>query len=515
MELISKKKNYYFFKTMINEFEKYDVISFDVFDTLLLRKVLFPNDIYKILGNQVQKLWKISDFRYLRINIENELKINNVNEDICIDDIYNEIGLRYPEIPITEIKRLELEIELENIIQNPYMKKIFDLAKDKDKEIWLIADSCLPLSFIEDVMKKCEYQGFKKIYVSGTEKKSKITGNIYLNILNQTGINPKKWLHIGDDYQNDINIPRSIGISTAYVRCPRDWFFMQREKERKEEKTNNCVAIKELDDSIEFAFETAKAINNNYTKMMKKTNEVIIKAENISMIFNMSNEKIDNFKEYVIRIIKRQLIFRKFLALNNVSFNIKRGERVGLIGLNGSGKSTMLKIVSGVMKPTKGKISVNGTIAPLIELGAGFDFELSARENIFLNGAIMGYNREEMKKYYNKIIEFAELKEFEDAAIKNFSSGMIARLGFAIATCHTPDILIIDEILSVGDYEFQKKCHKRMKELTKEGTTVLFVSHSAEDIISMCDKAIWLDHGNFIQEGEAQYIVEKYLHRQE
>lgn len=173
----------------------------------------------------------------------------------------------------------------------------------------------------------------------------------------------------------------------------------------------------------------------------------------------------------------------------------------------------MLKVISGVLKPTEGSVKVYGNIAPLIELGAGFDVELSAKENVYLNGAILGYSREEMSSMYDSIIEFAELKEFENVAIKNFSSGMIARLGFAIATCQKPDILIIDEILAVGDFEFQKKCHKRMQALTDSGTTVLFVSHSAGDIIDMCDRAIWLDHGHVVQQGEAQYIVEKYLNK--
>lgn len=246
---------------------------------------------------------------------------------------------------------------------------------------------------------------------------------------------------------------------------------------------------------------------------MKEPTDVIIRAEHIFMMFNMANEKVDNLKEYMIRLFKGNLMFQKFWALRDVSFTIHRGEKVGLIGLNGSGKSTMLKIVSGVIKPTKGKINVTGTIAPMIELGAGFDMELSARENVFLNGAILGYGRKEMEKHYDEIISFAELTEFQDMAIKNFSSGMVARLGFAIATCHVPDILAIDEVLAVGDFEFQKKCQRKMAELTEKGTTVLFVSHSEKDITSLCDRVIWLSHGHLVADGPTNIILKRYMNQ--
>lgn len=239
-------------------------------------------------------------------------------------------------------------------------------------------------------------------------------------------------------------------------------------------------------------------------------NETIIKLENVSMMFNLSSEKVDNLKEYVIRMIKGTLMFEEFWALKDISFEIKRGDKVGIVGLNGSGKSTLLKLIAGVLKPTKGKITVKGVIAPLIELGAGFDMELSAKENIFLNGAILGYSKSEMEGKYNYIIEFSELRKFEHVPIKNFSSGMIARLGFAIATCNIPDILIVDEILSVGDFEFQKKCSDRINEMTECGTTVLLVSHSEEDIIKICDKAIWLNKGILIECGQVEEIIKKY-----
>ncbi len=244
-------------------------------------------------------------------------------------------------------------------------------------------------------------------------------------------------------------------------------------------------------------------------------NNCVINVDNVSMRFNLSVEKVDSIKEYIIKLLQGKLMYEEFWALNNINFQINKGERVGIVGLNGSGKSTLLKIISGVMKPTKGKITITGTIAPLIELGAGFDADLSARENIYLNGAILGFSDKEIDIKYDSIIEFAELQSFENVAIKNFSSGMIARLGFAIATCKTPDILIVDEILSVGDYEFQQKCRNRMKEMTDYGTTILFVSHSAEQVIDICDKAIWLKKGKIIEIGNASDVMNHYLNNDE
>ena len=238
--------------------------------------------------------------------------------------------------------------------------------------------------------------------------------------------------------------------------------------------------------------------------------DIVIEAEHLSMMCNMSREKVDSLKEYVIRLVKRQLLFKEFWAVKDLSFTIRRGERVGLIGHNGSGKSTTLKMVCGVLKPTKGHVSVRGKVAPLLELGAGFDYNLTARENVFLNGAILGFSRSKMRDRYESIMEFAELKEFEDVALKNFSTGMVARLGFAIATCYDPDILIIDEILSVGDRDFQAKCHERIDELIGRGTTILFVSHSDDKIINICERVIWLDHGNMVADGEARGIIERY-----
>ena len=511
MKLEPQKKNYYFFQTMINEIEKYDIVSFGIFDNIILRKVLFPGDIFKIIEKEVG----ISDFRYIRTNIEEEMRLHSKMNDVTIDDIYDEIKCRYPSWPIEDLKNREIGLELEMSLQNKFMKGLFEYAKKKKKTIFLVTDSCLSQEVIEKILKQCGYIEYNKLYISGIIGKSKRNGDLYKHIIDENCLEAKKWLHIGHDYEKDVVIPRGFKITCAFARCPREWFLINRQKEYEDmkHKSDVTVPIEPLDDTIEFSLSTANEINNNYTRMVEPQEEDIINIDKISMIFNMSSEKVDNIKEYIIRLLKRQLNFEEFLALKDVSFKVKKGEKIGLVGVNGSGKSTMLKIISGVMKPTCGNISVKGTIAPLIELGAGFDNELTARENIFLNGAILGYSHNEMKKCYKQIIEFSELSDFQDVAIKNYSSGMIARLGFAIATSHAPDILIIDEILSVGDFAFQKKCNEKMKELTQEGTTVILVSHSATDIIEMCDKAIWLENGNLIQEGEAQYIVEKYLNK--
>ena len=226
--------------------------------------------------------------------------------------------------------------------------------------------------------------------------------------------------------------------------------------------------------------------------------ENAIEVKDVSMCFNLSREKVDSIKEYVIKVLKRQLFYEEFWALNDVSFEIRKGDSVGLIGMNGSGKSTMLKIIAGVLKPTKGTVETTGTIAPMIELGAGFDHDLTARENIFLNGALIGYSQEMLEE------------RFVDVPIKNFSSGMLARLGFSIATIVDADILIIDEILSVGDYQFQNKCKKRIREMMDRNTTVLFVSHSIEQVKEICNKAIWIDRGHVRMIGEAEEVCDAY-----
>lgn len=238
--------------------------------------------------------------------------------------------------------------------------------------------------------------------------------------------------------------------------------------------------------------------------------ETIISVEHVSMRFNLSSEKFDSFKEYVIKSLKKQVSYDEFWALKDVSFDVKRGDSLGLIGLNGSGKSTMLKTIAGVLKPTKGKVTVGGNIAPLIELGAGFDMDLTARENVFLNGALLGYNRAQMEAQYEDIVEFSELRDFMDVPVKNFSSGMVSRLAFAIATIGIPDILIVDEVLSVGDFRFQEKCEARIQNMKDQGTTILFVSHSIEQVKKICNKVVWLDHGVLKMFGDAGEICGVY-----
>lgn len=238
--------------------------------------------------------------------------------------------------------------------------------------------------------------------------------------------------------------------------------------------------------------------------------DIIIDVEHVSIKFNLSSEKFDSFKEYVIKSIKKQVSYDEFWALKDVSFQVQKGDSVGLIGLNGSGKSTMLKTIAGVLKPTKGSVTVRGTIAPLIELGAGFDMDLTARENVFLNGALLGYNRAQMEAQYEDIVKFSELSDFMDVPVKNFSSGMVSRLAFAIATIGIPDILIVDEVLSVGDFRFQQKCEERIQNMRDKGTTILFVSHSLEQVEKICNKIVWLSKGNMKMFGDAQKICEQY-----
>ena len=238
---------------------------------------------------------------------------------------------------------------------------------------------------------------------------------------------------------------------------------------------------------------------------------VMIDVDHVTIRFNLAKEKVDNLKEYLVKAMKRELLFQEFLAVKDVSFQVRKGEAWALIGTNGSGKSTTLKAISGIIKPYKGSIKVNGTVAPLIELGAGFDGECTARENIFLNGCLLGHSEKYMREHFDEIVDFAELHQFLDSPIKNYSSGMRARLGFAIATMVKPDILIVDEVLGVGDYKFQQKCTKRMRELLDGGTTLLFVSHNTQTVRNLCDHAIWLDHGVARMQGEAQEVCDAYM----
>lgn len=236
----------------------------------------------------------------------------------------------------------------------------------------------------------------------------------------------------------------------------------------------------------------------------------MIKAENISMRYLMNTDRIQSMKEYVVKFLKREIKYKEFWALKDVSFDVRKGEVMGIIGHNGAGKSTLLKVISGILKPTEGTLQVNGTIVPMLELGSGFDFELSGRENIFLNGAILGYSEKFLQDKYDEIVAFSELGEFIEAPLRSYSSGMVMRLAFSIATVVNPDILIVDEILAVGDAAFQEKSKKRMLELMGGGTTVLFVSHSLEQIREMCDRVLWLDHGRMRLCGDAQSVCDAY-----
>lgn len=245
----------------------------------------------------------------------------------------------------------------------------------------------------------------------------------------------------------------------------------------------------------------------------------MIELENISMRFNLGIEKDFSIKQAFINFFsfkkrKKDKKNETFWALNDVSLKVKKGEVVGLIGSNGAGKSTLLKVVSGVMKPTKGKVTVNGDISPMIELGAGFDMNLTARENIYLNGAILGYSKKFLIEKFDEIVEFSELRDFLDVPVKNFSSGMIAKLAFSIATIVNPQILIVDEILSVGDIKFQEKSKNKMMEMITGGTTVLYVSHSIDSIKSLCTKVVWLEHGKIIKIGDPKEICDEYIRKQ-
>ena len=243
----------------------------------------------------------------------------------------------------------------------------------------------------------------------------------------------------------------------------------------------------------------------------------MIKLTNIGMKFNLGIEKNFSFKELFIKVLsfnKRKKTNNYFWALKDINLILKKGEVLGIVGPNGAGKSTLLKVVSGVMKPTEGKVEVNGVISPMIELGAGFDSELTARENIFLNAAVLGYSEKFIKQKFKKIVDFSELHDFLDVPIKNFSSGMTARLAFSIATIVEPEILIVDEILSVGDINFQEKSKKRMEDMIMKGTTVLYVSHSIEAIKKLCTKVIWLENGYLKMEGKANKVCEAYYKQQ-
>lgn len=237
---------------------------------------------------------------------------------------------------------------------------------------------------------------------------------------------------------------------------------------------------------------------------------ILLDVCHVGMKFKLPTERIDNLKEFCIKLVKGQLHYQNFVALKDVTFQVRRGQSIGLIGRNGAGKSTLLKIISGIIEPTAGYVQTRGNIVPLLKLGAGFDFNATGRENVYLNGAMLGFSRREMKKKYDSIVAFAELEKFMNVPLKNYSQGMISRLGFAIAVDVNPDILLIDEILAVGDAVFQKKCADKIDELRKNGTTFIVVSHSTSQILRLCQNAIYLKDGNVVKYGTAQEVVAEY-----
>lgn len=236
----------------------------------------------------------------------------------------------------------------------------------------------------------------------------------------------------------------------------------------------------------------------------------VIQVQNVTMRFRMNNDRILSLKEFVTKALRGKLEYNEFTALEDVSFDVKKGETLGLIGRNGAGKSTMLKVISGILKPTEGSVSVTGNVVPMLELGSGFDFDLTGRENIFLNGSILGYSEDYLKSKYDEILAFSELGDFINIPIRNYSSGMLARLAFSVASMVEPEVLIVDEILSVGDAQFQEKSRQRMMELMGGGTTVLFVSHSLDQIREMCDRVVWLEKGRVRMIGPADEVCDGY-----
>jgi len=236
----------------------------------------------------------------------------------------------------------------------------------------------------------------------------------------------------------------------------------------------------------------------------------MIEIEQVSVRYLMTYDRVKSIKEYIIRTLNGKMRYEEFWALRDVSFRVEKGEVFGIVGHNGAGKSTLLKVISGILKPTGGTVRTGGRVVPMLELGSGFDFELTGRENIFLNGAILGYSERFLKDKYQEILEFSELGQFIDVPLRNYSSGMVMRLAFAVATMVNPDILIVDEILAVGDAPFQEKSKRRMMELMGGGTTVLFVSHNIQQVREMCDKAVWLEHGMIKMQGQAQDVCDAY-----
>ena len=247
--------------------------------------------------------------------------------------------------------------------------------------------------------------------------------------------------------------------------------------------------------------------NNSF----EEDKDLLVDVHDVSIRFRMPTERIDNLKEYAIKFVKHQIRYEDFWAVKNVSFQVRRGESLALIGINGAGKSTLLRMIAGILEPTHGYIETKGNMVPLLKLGAGFDMDATGKENIFLNGAMLGFSRKEMMEKYDSIVEFSELQKFMNVPIKNFSQGMLSRLGFSIAVDVHPDILLVDEILGVGDVPFQKKCSRKIHELKDNGATFIVVSHSMSSIKDLCNKAIWLKEGGMFMQGTTDDVVAAYL----
>lgn len=249
----------------------------------------------------------------------------------------------------------------------------------------------------------------------------------------------------------------------------------------------------------------------SFTAFGEKIGEPIIAVDDVTMTFNIASEQLNSLKEYFIKLMKHELFFKEFHALEDINLTINRGDVYGIVGTNGSGKSTLLKLIAGVLEPSKGSVGIGGTIAPLIELGAGFDMELTARENIYLNGALLGYSKKFINERFDEIVDFAEVRDFLDMPMKNYSSGMVARVAFSVATATIPDILVVDEALSVGDFLFQEKCERRINELVNTyNTTLLFVSHSIDQVERVCRKAVWIEKGHMRMVGDVKDVCEAY-----
>ena len=266
------------------------------------------------------------------------------------------------------------------------------------------------------------------------------------------------------------------------------------------------------EDNIENSTEISKVYASNMQNLIDEMDDDsnVIEIHDVMIRFNKNNLKVDNLKEYFVRLVTRQLMFQEFIALQDINLEVKRGESWGFVGTNGAGKSTLLKVISRILKPSRGTVKVGGTVAALIELGAGIDPQLTARENIYLNGTLLGYSKAFIESKFDEIVEFSELQEFLDSPVKNFSSGMKTRLAFSIATAVDPDILIADEILSVGDMKFRKKCSKKMTLMMRNGTTLLYVSHNLGAIRRQCQKAMWLDHGRIIMTGDSDVVCDAF-----